>query len=361
MIELDLVGGAADAASLDGPLAAPAVTLPHGSLHVGGDVVRLRRRRLAPWLLDEPLPLGVAIEEEVESRLEDLVLAGAGMRVGEGVASGRELLHESARHRHVEPPQVRRERLDRGARRRGRDGRNHLLDRVGTRRFIQMKWGFQDGVPRGERGEDGRGRGRRGTHGRDDRAVRRSLGRPERGRDRLRAGLGQVEEPRQDVVTVLGREDLRELDDARHAKSPVSQGFHDLRESLDELRGGLPVERGPAREPELPVQEVEERGVPELDPEPLPVEVGESHQKFAERGTLAVEEVGEAGGEVACGGHGASISCVFEASQNARIRVRERERGRALENPLARLRRTRGEICGARSGIPARSFIAEII
>ena len=88
VIELDLMGGAADAASLDGPLAAPAVTLPHGSLHVGGDVVRLRRRRLAPWLLDEPLPLGVAIEEEVESRLEDLVLAGAGMRVGEGAGTG---------------------------------------------------------------------------------------------------------------------------------------------------------------------------------------------------------------------------------------------------------------------------------
>ncbi len=54
--------------------------------------------------------------------------------------------------------------------------------------------------------------------------------------------------------------------------------------------------------------------MPELDPEPLPVEVGEGHQKFAERGALAVEEVGEAGGEVACGGHGASISRDFEAS-----------------------------------------------
>ena len=83
VIELDLVGGAADAASFDGPLAAPLVALPHGSLHVGGHVVRLRRRRLAPWLLDEPLPLGVALEEEVEPGLQDLVLAGSGMRVGE--------------------------------------------------------------------------------------------------------------------------------------------------------------------------------------------------------------------------------------------------------------------------------------
>ncbi|SRR6266540_1929533 len=38
--------------------------------HVGGDVVRLRRRRLAPWLLDEPLPLGVALEKEVDSVAE---------------------------------------------------------------------------------------------------------------------------------------------------------------------------------------------------------------------------------------------------------------------------------------------------
>ncbi|HEX9240808.1 MAG TPA: hypothetical protein VF875_00055 [Anaeromyxobacter sp.] len=48
--------------------------------------------------------------------------------------------------------------------------------------------------------------------------------------------------------------------------------------------------------------------MPELDPQPPPVEVGESHQKFAERGTLAVEEVGEAGREIACGSHGASIA-----------------------------------------------------
>ncbi len=203
------MSGAADAASLDGRLAAAAVALPDGPLHLGGNVVRLRRRRLAPWLLDEPLPLGVALEKEVQPGLQDLALAGARMRVGERGPSGRELLHEPARHRHVQSPKIGGERLDGGARRRRRDRRNRLLDRVGMGSFVRMKRGFQDAVPRCGRGERRRGRRRRGAHGRDDRAVRRGVVRPERGGDRLRAGLGQMEEPRQDVVTVLGREDLR--------------------------------------------------------------------------------------------------------------------------------------------------------
>src|SRR6266508_3861532 len=346
VIELDLMSGAADSSSVHHPLAAPAVPLPHRPLHVGGDVVRLRTRRLAQWLLDEPLPFGVALEEEVQPGRQDLALGGTGMRVGERGASGRELLHEPARHRHVQSPEVGGERLGDGARRRRRDGRSWLLDRVGTRSFVRMKWDFQDGVPGCGRGEDGRGR--RGAHRRDDRAVRPGLGRAERSGDRLRAGLGQMEEPRQDVVTVLGREDLRELDDARHAKPPVAQRVDDLLESLDEPRGGLPVERGPAREPEL-------------DPQPLPVEVGEGDEELGERGALALEELGETGGEIACGGHDASIAREFWASPDARMRVRERERQRVLENSLARLRRTRGEICRTRSGIPARSLTAEII
>src|SRR6266542_4277133 len=308
-----------------------------------------------------PLPLGVALEEEVQPGLQDLALAGAGMRVGERGASGRELLHEPARYRHVQSPKVGGERLGDGARRRRRDGGSRLRDRVGTRSFVRMKWGFQDGVPRCGRGEARRGRGRRGAHGRDDRAVRRRLGGAERSGDRLRARLGQMEEPRQDVVTVLGREDLRELDDARQAKPPVAQWVDELRESLDEPRGSLPVERGPAREPELPVQEIEQRGVPELDPQPLPVEVREGDEELGERGALALEELGEAGGELACGGHDASIARVFEPSPDARIRVRARERQRGLENSLARLRRTRGEICRTRSGIPARSLTAKLI
>src|SRR5215208_1295963 len=51
VVELDLVGGAADAASVDRPLAPPAVPLPDRPLHVRGHVVRLRSARLAPWLI----------------------------------------------------------------------------------------------------------------------------------------------------------------------------------------------------------------------------------------------------------------------------------------------------------------------
>jgi len=51
--------------------------------------------------------------------------------------------------------------------------------------------------------------------------------------------------------------------------------------------------------------------VRQLEPQPLPVEIGESHQEFGERGALAVEELGEAGGEIACGGHDASIARDF--------------------------------------------------
>src|SRR6266540_3994550 len=87
-----------------------------------------------------------------------------------------------------------------------------------------------------------------------------------------------MEEPRQDLVTVLGREDLRELDDARHAKPPVAQRVDDLRESLDEPRGSLPVERRPAREPELPVQEVESEACP-----------SSSHSRFRSKSARATK------------------------------------------------------------------------
>ena len=81
------------------------------------------------------------------------------------------------------------------------------------------------------------------------------------------------------------------------------------------------------------MQEVEERGVAELEPAPARVEVGQGHQELAERGALAREEVGEPGGEIACGVHFASIARVFEPSPNARIRVRTREREEGRSEP----------------------------
>ncbi len=73
--------------------------------------------------------------------------------------------------------------------------------------------------------------------------------------------------------------------------------------------------------------------LPELDPKALPVEVGEGDEELGERGALAMEELGEVGGEIACGGHDASIARDFCSSPGARIRVRKRERVRVREMP----------------------------
>jgi hypothetical protein len=177
--------------------------------------------------------------------------------------------------------------------------------------------------------------------------------RPEGRRDRLRLLLRELEEPRQDFVPILGSEDLPELDDAGQAKPAIAEGLDDLGEPLDELGGGLPVEGGALRQAELAVQEVEERGAAELEPQPSPVEVRQLHQELAERGALASEEVEKAGGEIACGGHLESFARVFEASPNARIRSWTRERGREARPPSGApgARRTRAP--RARSGIPA--------
>src|SRR6266545_6516644 len=54
-----------------------------------------------------------------------------------------------------------------------------------------------------------------------------------------RFALRAVEEAGQHLRLVLGREDLRELDDARQAKPPVPERLDDLREALDESRRDL--------------------------------------------------------------------------------------------------------------------------
>jgi hypothetical protein len=45
-----------------------------------------------------------------------------------------------------------------------------------------------------------------------------------------------MEEAWQDLLAVLRRQHLRELDDAREAQTPVAERLDDLREALDELR-----------------------------------------------------------------------------------------------------------------------------
>src|SRR5512138_941176 len=118
-------------------------------------------------------------------------------------------------------------------------------------------------------------------------------------------------------MPVLGCDHLRELDDGGDAQATVSQGIDDLGEALDELRGGLAVVGGALREAELAVQEVEERGVPELDPDAVAVEVRERDEKVAEGEALAAKQVLETKGEVACSFHGRSIARDFEASVDA--------------------------------------------
>jgi hypothetical protein len=130
-----------------------------------------------------------------------------------------------------------------------------------------------------------------------------------------------VEEPGQHLVAVLGREDLRQLDDARDAKEPVPERLDDLRDALDELGGGLPVVGSTLGESELAMEEHEETGVAELDPEAPPIEVGEGEEELGHRGVLAAEELGEAGGEFAGVRHSAIVADDFPASPNARKRV----------------------------------------
>ncbi len=79
--------------------------------------------------------LRVALEDEVEADLEDLLLGCARVRVREGVAGGGELVEEPAGDGDVEPTEVRREGLDRGRRTRRR-----LDGPLGTRWFFRKNW-----------------------------------------------------------------------------------------------------------------------------------------------------------------------------------------------------------------------------
>src|SRR5512138_2832642 len=137
-------------------------------------------------------------------------------------------------------------------------------------------------------------------------------------------------------MPVLGCDHLRELDDGGDAQATVSQRVDDLGEALDELRGGLAVMGGALREAELAVQEVEERGVPELDPDAVAVEVRECDEKVDEGPVLEREEVGKTLRERACVFHDASVSRVLDRSGNARSRLVARRSGKGAATPRTR-------------------------
>ncbi len=182
------------------------------------------------------------------------------MRVGERGPRGVELLEKAAGDGHVEPVQLAGEGLGHrrsGARRRGRHcPRRSRLRRDRTRWFTRMNLPL-DTVRLLRRRREGKSECSDGdSRRRHDGSVRRSLVRLQLCGDRLGLPLREVEELRQDVASILGGEDLRQLDDARQAKAAVAQGLDDLGESLDEVGRGLAVERGALGEAELAVQEV---------------------------------------------------------------------------------------------------------
>jgi hypothetical protein len=222
-----------------------------------GGVQRGRGRR--PGLLDERLVLRVACQEEVEAGGEDVLGGGAGHGVGEREARGLQLLQERPRDRDVEAGLRGGERLDGEAA--GRDGlqleRRGSSPDPGEPKFNRLNCGRRD-LRRGGRRcvavgrrRDGRDRRRaRPNHGdhvtaRDDRTG------GQLGGDLLRLLLRAVEEPGEDLGTVLGGDDPRQLDDAAHAEVALPEGVEDLRIALDEVGGGLPVVRCPAREAEV--------------------------------------------------------------------------------------------------------------
>ena len=112
VVELDAAPRPADAAGMEFPLAAAAVAEPDGALHLGREGGRLRGPALLARLLDEPLPLRVLAEEEVETGLEELLGAGGRVRVGECVPRRVELVEEASGDVEVEPPEVGTERFD---------------------------------------------------------------------------------------------------------------------------------------------------------------------------------------------------------------------------------------------------------
>jgi len=93
-----------------------------------------------------------------------------------------------------------------------------------------------------------------------------------------------------------------------------SERLDDLGEALDQLRRRLAVVGRPRREPKLPVEESEEAGVAELQPEAAAIEVREGDEEVGHRALLAAEEIQEAGGGLACGRHALRVARDFEPS-----------------------------------------------
>ena len=260
VVDLQPGRGAADAAVVERPLTAAAVPLPHGALHPGRDG---RFSLLLPS------------EEQVERRVEHLLVGRPGLDVGLPGLRALQLVEQSRRDREVEAAEVGGDRFDRGA---SRDGRESFPG--GQSQFNWLNWS-------------------RNRHRGDDRPPRNDLGGPNLREDLLRLLLRAVEEPGQDLGTVLLGHGLREGEDARDAESAIAEGFDDFWKPADEPRSDLAVVGRSPGELELPVQVVEQVGVSEGPVRFLPVERRERDQEVGHAAVLAAEEIGQVsrGGE----------------------------------------------------------------
>jgi hypothetical protein len=281
----------------------------------------------------------VPLDDEVEAELEDGLLGGGRVRMGQRVPRRGDLVEEAAGDGHVEAGQLGGERLDlrrQGVRARRR---HHIRDgELARRRFFRKNRTKRECRRSARRSNQGL-RSRNGGH---DRPHRRRLLRQERRPDLLRLALGGVEEAGQDVCEVVRGEDLGELDDAREVEAPVAERRDELRVLLDEARGGHPVVGRPLRKAELAGEEVEERLVAEVDPPALAIECRERDKELRERVVLAAEEIGEVGGVFAGGRHVGRIARISEASLSARIRPLARDLGDPSRTPPAPPRRASG-------------------
>ncbi len=315
VVELDLVRRTADASAVQRPLALALVTFPDRAPDLGGGIAdiaiapsrwrrgrgrgRLRRLRALPRVLHEATPLRSALEQEVETDLQDRVLARARMGMGERRARLLELAEEAPRHRDVEPALVGGLVLDvhsqrlRPERRRGRRaaaGRRSQLTEV---TILVGQMNRLTGIRRRREGErdrlrpDRRHHLRRGT----DSAGRSSAAtawasRLERWKKRGRTS------DRFPAVTTFDSSTTLE----RHRR-PSRSGSRTSGYCWIELGRSHPVERRALGEPELPVEVVEERGVPEpLTTASGGIEVRQRHQEIRHGGVLAVKKLGEMDG-----------------------------------------------------------------
>jgi hypothetical protein len=261
----------------------------------------LRGAGLLLRLLHFSTPHCLLGQQEVERGLDDLLSGSARLSVTLPLSSGLQLVEELLRDRHVQALEVGGEGL--------RLHRNRLrrrLNELSQGRFTWLK----------------RCRARHLRHHLGHHLPPRNHSRrADLHRERLRLLLRQVEEPRQDVCAVLRRDDPGQLDHAADAQLAFPERCRHLGELLDEPCRHLSIVRRSLRQFQIPVQVVEDAGMAQLHPEPLPVEVGERHQEVGHGALLAAEEIGETSGRFACLVHARSISRDFRLSPGAQNRL----------------------------------------